>query len=248
MGLSGKMSEEKFSKKNSLGSDFKKRLSDITNTQKLISLPNQDEKERPISVDVDYVEQLQKVLDLLRRSLLTTMPFSDVFLPDRYIDLLLGSKELTETVKPRKIRKPHLRNNMRLVLDKMTLKLMDSDIAVPEKSEVFREIFDKPHAEDSGRRSSGKPDINFVCVHKGSSLNLAFPSIGHPQIVYVSDDEIDDSQSPVLCLATLQVSISREEDNDKQSTVLDLAVSQDTMIDFQLNGGDGEADDKHTTA
>ncbi|KAF6151593.1 hypothetical protein GIB67_021779 [Kingdonia uniflora] len=54
----------------------------------------------------------------------------------------------------------------------------DSDIAVPEKSEVSREIFDKPHAEDSGRRSSGKPDIKFVCVHKGSSLNLTFPSIG----------------------------------------------------------------------
>ncbi|KAF6135092.1 hypothetical protein GIB67_040403 [Kingdonia uniflora] len=43
------------------------------------------------------------------------------------------------------------------------------------------------------------------------------------------------------------VSISSEEDNDKQSTVLDLAVSQDTLIAFQLNGGDGEADDKHTT-
>ncbi|KAF6163985.1 hypothetical protein GIB67_028689 [Kingdonia uniflora] len=67
-----------------------------------------------------------QVLDLLRRSLLTTMPFSDVFLPYRYIGLLLGSKELTETMKPRKIRKPHPRNNMRLVLDKMTLKLMVS--------------------------------------------------------------------------------------------------------------------------
>ncbi|KAF6141383.1 hypothetical protein GIB67_021199 [Kingdonia uniflora] len=52
------------------------------------------------------------------------------------------------------------------------------DIAVPEKSEVSREIFDKPHAEDSGRRSSGKADIKFVCIHKGSSLNLTFPSIG----------------------------------------------------------------------
>ncbi|KAF6150976.1 hypothetical protein GIB67_026897 [Kingdonia uniflora] len=44
------------------------------------------------------------------------------------------------------------------------------------------------------------------------------------------------------------VFVSNEEDDDKQSTVLDLAVSQDTMIAFQLNGGDGEADDKHTTA
>ncbi|KAF6144567.1 hypothetical protein GIB67_006059 [Kingdonia uniflora] len=40
----------------------------------------------------------------------------------------------------------------------------DSDIAVPEKSEVSREIFDKPHAEDSGRCSSRKPDIKFVRV------------------------------------------------------------------------------------
>ncbi|KAF6159377.1 hypothetical protein GIB67_032148 [Kingdonia uniflora] len=284
-----------------------------------------------------------QVLDLLRRSLLTMMPFSDVFLPYRCIGLLLRSKELTETVKPRKIRKPHPRNNMRLVLDMMTLKLMDmmtlklmvskspnevlnleagtdfedfifriltlplgsvikilggntnmgcidnsykstakgyevvnskspsletasgggfmngqityfvtdqlsvkplspidalslftefdvpiEDIEeqvvlfgkdewsvfksselvfkakrksgsatlkerllykkikykqkavtklVPEKSEVFREIFDKPHAEDSVRLSSGKPDIKFFCEDKGSSLNLAFPSI-----------------------------------------------------------------------
>ncbi|KAF6155540.1 hypothetical protein GIB67_004534 [Kingdonia uniflora] len=43
------------------------------------------------------------------------------------------------------------------------------------------------------------------------------------------------------------VSVSSKENDDKQSTAHDLVVSQDTMISFQLNGGVGEVDDKHTT-
>ncbi|KAF6149650.1 hypothetical protein GIB67_017383 [Kingdonia uniflora] len=67
---------------------------------------------------------------------------------------------------------------------------------VCEKSEVSREIFDKPHAEDSGRRSSGKPDFKFVYVHKGSSLNLTFPSISEQRWRYLrilADDKVEET-------------------------------------------------------
>ncbi|KAF6167679.1 hypothetical protein GIB67_017174 [Kingdonia uniflora] len=58
--LAGKMSGEKFPKKISLGSDCRKRLFDITNTQN---------KGRPVSTGVDYVEQIQKENTALKRLL-----------------------------------------------------------------------------------------------------------------------------------------------------------------------------------